>query len=391
MIDSLSFGGAENVLVTLARQAPLVGLTLDVLALASPTQERATWLPRLQSVGLAPRFANIDRLREPQAIPQLAREIRNSGCDIVHAHLETATTLAPLAARVARRPAVCTLHHVPVPLHGREALRERLAVEVGSRSDGLLFVSEASRKGFAASYPRAVMNRGRWEVIYNGVDLERFRPARPTDQDVRAGLSLPPKAAIVCMVGHMRPGKGQHVAIEAWPAVLRSAPEARLVLVGSGPNEDHLRRQVNRLGLADRVIFTGIRDDVHLLLRSSTLAVLPTRMEALPTVLIEAAASGVASVATAVGGVPEVVLDGKTGWLVAAPRADLFARALREALSDPLEVTRRGAAARHRAELHFGARMWATHLRDRYQTACRRRRVQSATPNANGQEAEGSH
>jgi len=362
VIDSLSFGGAENVLVTLAAEAPRLGLELDLVSLAPPTRGRAIWLTRLQAAGFEPRFLDVERLTQRDAVPRLTQVVRSSGCDVVHAHLETASTLAPVAARIAHRPALCTLHHVPGPLTGRDALRERLAVAVASRSAGLLLVSQASYDGFAARYPRS-HRPDRWRVVRNGVDVHRFQPLAEED---RAGLPLdlgvPAGAPTVALVGHMRPGKGHEVAVRAWPEVLRSTPEARLLLIGNGPLEQSLRALAEELGVADRVVFAGARDDVQVLLPRTDLVVLPTRTEALPTVLMEAAASGVASVATAVGGVPEVVVDGETGWLVdeAAPAA--FAEALRAALPDPAETRRRGRAARIRAESHFGSAAWAERL-----------------------------
>lgn len=375
VIDSLNFGGAENVLVTLAAEAPRLGMELDVLSLAPPTGGRAAWLPRLQAAGLEPRFLGVERLAQPTAIPRLARAIRDSGCDVVHAHLEDASTLVPLAARLAGRPSLCTLHHVPVPLTGREALRERLAVMAGSRSSGLVMVSQASYDGFAARYPRSHAP-ARWAVVHNGVDLERFRPLETDEQAaLPAELGIPDDAPVVSLVGHMRIGKGQDVAVRAWPSVLETDPEARLLLIGNGPLEEELRSTAAELGVAHRVVFAGARDDVQEILRRSTLVVLPTRMEALPTALLEAAACGVPSVATDVGGVPEVVVDGETGWLVDRPAPELFAAALRIALADPAERRRRGAAARVRATELFGAVAWAERLAECYATVAAGRTV----------------
>lgn len=369
VIDALSFGGAENVLVTLAGEAPRRGLELDVVVLSPPTQGRAQWLPRLRAAGLEPRFLHVERLTQPDAIPRLAAAIRSARCDVVHAHLGTSTTLAPLAARLVRTPALCTLHHVPVPLRGREALRERLSVAVGSRSAGLLFVSQASLNGFAARYPRS-HHASTWRVVHNGVDLRRFRPlAEGQPRRFPADLGIPADVPVATLVGHMRPGKGQEVAVQAWPQVLSAEPDARLVLVGSGPHEQSLRALTRDLGVEGRVVFAGARDDVEALLPPSTVVVLPTRMEALPTALVEAAASGVPSVATAVGGVPEVVVDGETGWLVTAPRAELFASALREALADPVASAQRGAAARRRAEAVFDSSRWVQRLLAEYRRA----------------------
>lgn len=371
VIDSLNFGGAENVLVTLAAEAPRLGLELELLSLAPPTDGRATWLPRLRAAGLPVRFLGLQRLVQPGGIPRLARAIRESGCDVVHAHLEDATTLVPPAARLARRPALCTLHHVPVPLTGREALRERLAVAVGSRSRGLVLVSRASHDGFAARYRRS-HDPARWTVVHNGVDLDRFRPLRPGESaDLPASLGIPAGAPVVALVGHMRIGKGQDVAVRAWPEVVSAVPDAHLLLIGDGPLEEGLRRTARELGVESRVVFAGARDDVHEILPRTTLVVLPTRMEALPTALLEAAASGVASVATDVGGVPEVVVDGESGWLVDQPDPQSFATALGRALGDDAERRRRGAAARRRAEELFGSSAWAERLAELYAVVAR--------------------
>jgi glycosyltransferase involved in cell wall biosynthesis len=366
VIDSLSFGGAENVLVTLAAEAPRLGLTLDVVSLAPPTNGRAAWLPRLREAGFDPRFLGIERLLQHDAVTALASVIRESECDVVHAHLEDSSTLAPLAARLARRPALCTLHHVPVPISGREALRERLAVMVGSRSSGLVMVSQASYDGFAARYPRS-HRPARWAVVHNGVDLQRFRPLEQDEpKGLPVDLDVPPGVPVVALVGHMRIGKGQDVAVRAWPGVLDRHPDARLLLIGNGPLEDDLRRLATELGVESRVVFAGARDDVEAILPRATLVILPTRMEALPTALLEASASGVPSVATAVGGVPEVVVDAETGWLIAAATPELFAGAIGEALGDPAERQRRGKAARARTEQLFSSTGWAEKLHAHY-------------------------
>jgi glycosyltransferase involved in cell wall biosynthesis len=367
VIDELNFGGAENLLVTLTGQTARLGFDLDVAVIAPPTNGRAQWLPSLRRAGLEPRFLGIHRIAQPDAVCRVAAAVRASRADVIHAHLEAASTLAPVAAKLVGRPALCTLHHVPKPLRGREAARERLAVAVASRSRGLIFVSHASRQGFAARYR---VNPRTWVVIPNGVDLVRFRPLGADEQPTLPGaLAVPLGAPVVTLVGHMRPGKGHRVAIKAWPEVLRSRPAARLLLVGDGPEEPALQALVEHLGVRQRVVFAGVRPDVEVLLRRSTLAVLPTEQEALPTVLIEAAACGVPAVATRVGGVPEVVADGRTGWLVDAPEPDQFAARLRKALENPAQLLEMGRAARQHAERQFDAKRWADRLACAYETA----------------------
>lgn len=367
VLDSLSFGGAENLVATLARVAPGAGLEVDVLSLAGPIPGRDTWLPVLQRAGLQPRFLGLRRLAQPDAVPLLARAIRASGCDVVHAHLEYAATLAPLAARLAGRRTVCTFHHVPGLLERRDAVRERLAVAAANRSRAVIFVSQASRNGFAARY-RA--RPGRWVVLPNGIDLDQFRPSDGgPSTGLPADLGLPPGAPVVTVVAAMRREKGHATAVAGWPAVIAAVPDARLLFVGDGAEESALRTQVHGLGLSDRVILAGVRSDVARILAGSALALLPTHGEALPTALIEAAACGTPAVASRVGGVPEVVSDGITGLLVPPDDVGAFAAAVIELLRDEERRARMGRAARAHAEERFDARAWARRLRAVYDLA----------------------
>lgn len=357
VIDQLRFGGAENVLATLAGQASGAGIDMRVAVLAPRGDGRDRWLPALRNAGVEPRFLGIDRLGRPDGVSRVAAAIRASGCDIVHAHLEDSSTLVPVAAQLARRPAVCTLHHVPEPeLDRRTALRERLAVRFASRTRGLIFVSQASRRGFAERYGA---NERTWTVIPNGIDLSRYAPSDATPPE---GLDLPAGVPVVTVIGHMRFGKGQDTAVEAWPDVLAEHPDARLLLVGDGPNLADLRHRAAELGIGERVVFAGARDDIPAVLRASTLVLLPSRIEALPTVLIEAAACGVPAVATRVGGIPEVVVDGETGWLFDTLTGPSVAAAVRAALRDPQRLAEAGRQARLRAVERFDARTWARRL-----------------------------
>lgn len=373
VVDSLSLGGAERVLATLAGAAPAAGFDFEVLSLGPPTGPAAVMRPLLESAGLRLTFLDIPRLTSPTAVPSLRRAISASGADVVHAHLEYAATLSLPAARRLGRPVVCSFHHVPHPLRGREAVKERLAVEVAGRSSAVVFVSAASLAGFAARYRR----RPNWTVIPNGVDLSAFDPAPAA---LPADLPVPAGAPVAVFVGALRPRKGQDHAINAWPLVLRRAPEARLVLVGSGSQEPALREQAAAAGVTDRVVFAGARVDVATIVRASTLALLPSENEALPTTLLEAAACGRPAVATAVGGIPEAVRDGETGLLVPVGDAGALAEAVCTLLEDSSRREAMGRAARQLAERRFGADVWAANLRGLYDAVSRDRA--SAVPAA---------
>ncbi len=376
LIDALNFGGAENLLATLGRVGPRHDLELSVVSLARGQGDTATWLPALRAAGLEPRFLDIDRLAQPDAIPRVVRAIRESGCDVVHAHLEDAATFAPLASRITRTPCVSTYHHEAQPLHGRERVREWLSVQAANRGERVLFVSQASKDSFAARY----RPRKNWTVVHNGIDLSSFVP--DPDATLPAELGIPAGAPVATLVGRLGPGKGHEHAINAWPAVLKRVPDARLLLVGDGRWEPRLRAQAEGLGLSTdggangngRVVFAGRRSDVHALLAASTIACLPTRTEALPTALIEAAACGVPAVASGVSGVLEVVDDGVTGRLVPYGRPDALAEAIADVLADDGLRKEMGLAARASAEQRFDADLWAERLRDVYSAAIEARR-----------------
>jgi glycosyltransferase involved in cell wall biosynthesis len=359
VIDSLRVGGAENLIATLARAAPHAGFELEVASLAPPPADSI--LPLFEAAGLEPRFLSITRLADVRGVSRLAATIRASGCDVVHAHLEYAAILAPPAARLAGHHAVCTFHHVPHPLPRREAVKERLAVAMATRSRAVVFVSRASMEAFAARYRP---NPKTWAVVHNGVDLSRFR-AEPATFPV--DVPVPPGAPVATIVASMGPGKGHRQAIAAWPSVAARVTGARLLLVGSGPEERALRRLAAALGVGHLVVFVGIRADVPQLMRASTLVLLPSESEALPTTLIEAAACGRAVVAVGVGGVPEVVTHGRTGLLVSPGDRVGLADAVVGLLTDEERRDAMGRAGRRLAEERFDMHAWARRLRSVYE------------------------
>ena len=362
-IDGLRFGGAENVLATFGRIGPKHDIEVEVISLSPADGPAAAWLPALHDAGLAPRFLGIRRLAQADAVPRLAAAIRDCNPDVVHAQLQDAATLVPVACRLTGHPCVSTYHHVPRPLAGRERLRERLSIAVANRGNRVLFVSQASLDGFAAIYGGPKRN---WAVVHNGIDLDRFRPQ---GDPLPADLPIPAGAPVVTVLGRLGTGKGQEHAIAAWPAVLASVPDARLLLVGDGPLEAGLVAQAEALGVADSVVFAGRRHDAERILAASTLTCLPTIREALPTALIEAAACGTPAVATQGSGVAEVVEDRVSGLLVPYADHDRLAAALLELLSSPDRRAAMGIAARRLAEERFDAQLWVQRLHSVYSEA----------------------
>lgn len=355
VVDSLRLGGAESILATLARAAPFGNFGIRVISLGAPNGTTAAMRDVVERAGVTTRFLSLPRLAHPRALPSLVSAIRASGASIVHAHLEYATTLVPPAAALTRRPSVCTLHQMAVPLPRRDAVKERIAVEIGSRSDAMLFVSQASMESYARRYGA----RPTWRVVPNGVDLTVFTTS---SAEPPADLRLSGARPVVSIVGALRARKGHADAIAAWPGVMARHPHATLLIVGSGPEEERLRVQAHTLGVDNRVVFAGMRTDVAEIIRASTLVALPSWSEALPTALIEAAACGRAAVATDIPGVREVVVHGQTGLTVPVGDISALQGAIVRLIEDDGLRTSMGIRARERAEAHFSMEVWARRL-----------------------------
>lgn len=255
---------------------------------------------------------------------------------VVHAHTFEAGLVAALARPTGAR-LVYTRHHLDPhfrmgrPLH---RLADRLTA---ARASVVVTPAAAVREHLIA---REHVSPSKIVVIHNGIEDEAV-PRR----------SL--LAGVVLAVARLHEEKGIDLLLRAAVVVRRRVPELSLRIAGVGPDEAKLRALASELGLSGCVEFLGFRRDVPQLLAEAAVFCLPSRSEALPVAVLEAMRAGTPVVATAVGGVPEQ-LSGGAGWLV-PPTAEELARALTEALGDPLRAGRAAVAARKQFERGFTA------------------------------------
>ncbi len=379
ILDAFKLGGAETLIAQLGRVAADAGLEVSVLSLHGPSEERSKLAPLLEQAGLEPHYLGVRRTVDPPSFARLVRYIKRSQADVVHAHLEMSMTMALPAAKLAGVAGVGTFHHVHRPLTGRALGRERLAVEVATRSAAAIFVSQASLTSFADRYRPAGPVPSSWTVVHNGIDLDYFAPAAPpADAALPADLGLAGHR-VVTVLAALRDFKGIIYAIQAWPDVVARHPDARLLLVGSGSEEQSLRSEVARLGLEGSVVFAGMRSDIPEVLRGSEMTVLPSIYgENLPTVLMEAGGCERPVVASDVGGISDIVADGETGLLVPPRDTAGLSAAMLRLLDDPELAARLGRAGRERMVRLFDARGWARNLRTVYSAAIDGRPVRDA-------------
>ena len=265
-----------------------------------------------------------------------------AAADVVHAHASKAGFLTRLAAapRGRRRATVFTPHAWGFwAAEGNEArlylVLERLAAR-WCRT--IVTVSQFERDaGLAAGVGRPEQYR----VIHNGIDLGRY------------GAAPNPVPGRIVMVGRLAPPKRPGLAVRALAEIRRALPKAHLDLVGDGPLRNEVESLAVAQGVREAVRLLGTRKDVPDLLSGAACFLLASDYEGCPLSVLEAMAAGVPVVATAVGGVGELVVDGETGVLVEPGRPDLLAAALEALLREPDRALSMGAAGRARAQARF--------------------------------------
>jgi glycosyltransferase involved in cell wall biosynthesis len=208
--------------------------------------------------------------------------------------------------------------------------------------DHLIVVSGSVLERYRPFLDRGDLDRDRVSIIHSAYRPDRFHPGIDGSA-LRAALGVGAATPLVGAVGRLVPDKGQDDLLRAAAEILRSRPETRFVLVGTGTAEPALRALAAGLGIESACLFLGFRDDVPAITAALTVAVLASvDCDASPAVLKEALACGVPAVATDIGGASEILRPGETGLVVPPHRPDEMARAVLTLLDDPERARRMG-------------------------------------------------
>ena len=353
LIDKLHRAGAQSHLGALVPSLDREAFEAEVVCLLAGGEVAE----ELRGRGVPVAVLGLGRLYAPRAIAgawRLARRLREARVDVLHTYLVSANIFGTLAGRLAGVGAVVTSRR---DTGFSRNPRLRLVEEwlVNPRVDRVVAnapaVEEALRR-------ERGLRREQVVPIPNGVDLERFDPARHPRAEARARAArewgLAGDETVIGAIGSLTPVKGHDDLLEAAALVTARHPRTRVVLVGDGPRRPALEAQALRLGLRDRVVFAGVRGDVAPLLASFDVVALPSHTEGLSNVLLEAMAMARPVVATAVGGNPDVLRDGATGRLVPAREPAALAASLLDLIEDGERARAMGREARHDVGLRFG-------------------------------------
>jgi glycosyltransferase involved in cell wall biosynthesis len=338
--------GGQMVALQLARAAHKAGHDVSFV---SPSA--GPFLELVRREGMQARVVPIRGALDIAAVARLRQALR--GVDVAHTHGHFAVNVV---ARVAGRLAGArVLSHMHIENVFRAGLGRRAQIALDNATARVCFaivaVSEATRESLVRQgYPTE-----RLLTVHNGIDATPAQPVRLAE------------GPTVIEVARLAEVKGQRAMLQALSRI-----EATAVFVGrdlerGGAYERELRAEADRLGVADRVVFAGYRDDVPALLAGCDVFCLPSSVEGLPLVVLEAMAQGRPVVATAVGGTPELVVDGETGFLVPAGEADALAKALARVLGDRALADRLGEAGRRRVAAEFSLAAMADRILRMYE------------------------
>ncbi|HEY7756125.1 MAG TPA: glycosyltransferase family 4 protein [Actinomycetota bacterium] len=282
----------------------------------------------------------------------LAAAVSSGRPDVIQAHGGEALKYA-IPATLRRRIPVVYRRIGSTPAWASSAAQRRLYASLARRAAAVVAVSEATREE-ARTLLRVPADR--LVTIPNAVDARRL--AVEVDRGgVRRALGVAAEAPLVVSVGALTWEKDPLGQVEIAAHVLRRVPEATFLLVGAGPLREEVEAAIAVRGLAGRILVLGVREDVPDLLAASDVLVLASSTEGSPAVVIEAGLLGLPVAAYAIGGVPEIVEDGRTGVLVPAGDRERLAAEVAALLVDPDRRAAMGAAgsARCRGAFEIGA------------------------------------
>jgi glycosyltransferase involved in cell wall biosynthesis len=373
---SLRPGGAERQMLTLAERLPRDRFEVEFLALSGPGED--DW--RAESIGARLRIIGAARSpteRWPDHVTRVARRLlryarvaRRERYDIVDAWLYPSDVFAALMSPLTRRPIVVSGRRNVDP-QDRFGPLEGMIAAVARQLTTAVVANSAATAGHAVS--KHGVDPAKVTVIHNGVEL--IEPLRPDEKAAgRTALAVAADEILIGCVANYRPVKRLDVLIDAFRLLIAEGHRVRLVLVGEGPTRPSLERQIQDLGLGDRVRLHGSVSDPRPLYGLFDLAVQASSREGLPNALLEAAGAGRPIVATDAGGTREIVLDGITGLLTPVDDHVALAGALRIAVTDADLRDRMGAAAREHVRRSFGMDRFVAEFADFYERLAATRR-----------------
>lgn len=370
LIETSEPGGAERMLVSLVERLDPAAYRPVVCLL------RDGWLYReLVGRGVRTLLCPLRRVLDPSWIVRCLRLIREEEVDLMHAHEFAMNTYGCMVARLTGIPIVTTVHGKG---YYSEKRHRRLAYRFVARASFRMVAVSEDIRGFLleqiGARPDNVV------TIYNGIDPAAGGATAEEGAAVRRELGIPGTAPVIGTVGNLLPVKGHTYLLRATARLVPVVPDLAVLVGGRPILLDQLRAEARALGIDRHVHFLGFREDVPALLRAMDVFVFPSLSEGLSLSLLEAMAAGLPVVATDVGGNPEIVRPGETGFLVPVRDPETLADRILTLLRDQALARAFGEAGRERVRQRFSLQVMLRAYADVYAAALAAGRAEHRLP-----------
>lgn len=346
-------GGVENHIQILARE--LIRRGHEVGLVTSRHSSTDVLRTSAISVSFAPLYPSTP-LHTARSVAYLVEYIRREKIDVLHSHHRFTTVVGRIVSRLTGIPLVVSVHEFK---HNRRWLASLWTGSITVAPSQALAAHLRTFYGVPEEKIRVIPNA---VDLDPGIDLERAAV-------LRQRLNYRADQPWVGFVGRLSPEKGCHVFVSSIPHILKQVPDARCIIAGSGPDQAALRQQAQALGIDPDSIFVGERTEIPELMSLLDIVVIPSISENFPLVALEAMRAARPVVASAVGGIPEVVRDGETGLLVQPQAPDELAAMLCRLLARPDERHVLGMNGQRIVNQHFSPAVMAERMLRAYQDA----------------------
>ncbi len=337
VIGNAIVGGMESWVEQLVTRLPAERFQVEALC---PFESAFT--DRLRTAGIDVTIVPMPESPLWDSIQAATTLVKSQHIDLLHAHLPNAHVLAGLVGRLTGRPVLTTIH-------GRQMTTLDLEVHRTCSTHVSVVCRHSHFHALALGAAPELLS-----CETNGVDTDRFQPAERRSRVLRDALRLDDAVPLVGFIGRLSPEKGPEVFVRAAMLLKALHPPAHCVLVGEGPMEAGLRQLVKKLRLSGHVHFAGLVRDMPAVYQDLDLTISSSHSEAMPLAVMEAMSSGLPVVAARVGGVPEIVVHGQTGWLVGPGDFEDIASRAAGLLADPAARADMGQHARTHALARLG-------------------------------------
>ncbi|NOY53155.1 MAG: glycosyltransferase [Deltaproteobacteria bacterium] len=345
VVLSMGVGGAEKLVYDIIQGLPQKNITPTVccLDMIGPLGDK------LVTQGIRVYYLKRKRGIDWGLVKRLNRIIVREKIDVVHAHQYTPYFYAVLSSLMGKKIRLIFTEHGRLYPDRRRIKRYLFNPLLAGMTDHIVSISESTKKAMVMydNFPAQKI-----EVIFNGVHFDDSK-TNIVPSTKRRLLQLDNTSRVMGTAARLDEIKNIPMLLHVFKRVLAQMPQTYLLIAGKGPKEKELKDLSKHLGVEDRVVFLGLRYDLPEIYPLFDVFLLTSFTEGISITLLESMAAGVPSVVTAVGGNPEVVIDGKTGYLVPTGEEQTMATKVLELLRSPEKQKTMGANAAERASKDF--------------------------------------